>query len=352
MSNYRKMQRRRGQRSPSSETPGNDAFLDIVANLVGILIILVVVVGAHAGSSLGLAMPVALSSEPVDLDSLERRLASARLNSVSLLDDIHSMEGNISDQSKFSDHLRFERQRLLMEIQQLENVRATNELELEQNEIEHLQLDRQFAALSQELNRAKAEYQTIELEQKAQAETIVHYPTPLAKTVFNDEVHVRILQGRIAFVPVDALVDRMRGEWKLKAEKLKSSNQTVETVGPIQNFRLQYTLEAEELQTATQIGIVSERKVAFRRFVLMPIAENIGERVDDALQPNSRLLSELSRLQPDKTTVSIWVYPDSYPEFNRVKSYLQQVGFQTAVWPLPEGRLISGGPDGYRSSAQ
>jgi hypothetical protein len=42
--------RRRG--SSSSEAPGQDSFLDIVANLVGILIILVMVVGARARQAL------------------------------------------------------------------------------------------------------------------------------------------------------------------------------------------------------------------------------------------------------------------------------------------------------------
>ncbi len=46
MSRYR----RRG--SSSTEAPGQDSFLDIVANLVGILIILVMVVGARARQAL------------------------------------------------------------------------------------------------------------------------------------------------------------------------------------------------------------------------------------------------------------------------------------------------------------
>ena len=40
------------RRDRNGEAPGEDSFLDIVANLVGVLIILVVVVGANAGSQI------------------------------------------------------------------------------------------------------------------------------------------------------------------------------------------------------------------------------------------------------------------------------------------------------------
>ena len=42
----------RRAKSDSHDMPGQDSFLDIVANLIGVLIILVVVVGANAGSTL------------------------------------------------------------------------------------------------------------------------------------------------------------------------------------------------------------------------------------------------------------------------------------------------------------
>ena len=44
--------------------PGQDSFLDIVANLVGILIILVMVVGVRAKDALLEAAPVSFSARP------------------------------------------------------------------------------------------------------------------------------------------------------------------------------------------------------------------------------------------------------------------------------------------------
>ena len=53
--------------------PGQDSFLDVAANLVGILIILVMVVGAHAKNSfiVGELPPVPAPSPQVDVASAE-----------------------------------------------------------------------------------------------------------------------------------------------------------------------------------------------------------------------------------------------------------------------------------------
>ena len=54
-------------------------------------------------------------------------------------------------------------------------------------------------------------------------QTIVlkHLPTPLAKTVFGQEVHFRLLDGRLAYVPLNELVDILSAQWQQKVWKLK-----------------------------------------------------------------------------------------------------------------------------------
>ena len=54
---------------------GQDSFLDIVANLVGILIILVVVVGAHAQSAW--TAPATKAEEWQQVDELQRDVQDA-----------------------------------------------------------------------------------------------------------------------------------------------------------------------------------------------------------------------------------------------------------------------------------
>jgi hypothetical protein len=144
----------------------------------------------------------------------------------------------------------------------------------------------------------------------------------------------------------------MKSEWKVKAEKLKQASRTTETVGPIKDFRMQYELVTETFREQTQHGTVERKAVRFNQFFLHPRAGQIGEPVAAALAEQSEFREMLSRFEPRKTTVSIWVYPDSYGEHNQIKNWLHKNGFQMASWPLEQGRRISGGPNGFKTSAQ
>ena len=55
---------------------------------------------------------------------------------------------------------------------------------------------------------------------------------------------------------------------------------------------------------------------------------------------------------PRDTTITLWVYPDSFDLYRQLKEELHNLGFATAGRPLPEGVLIGGSSDGTRSSAQ
>jgi hypothetical protein len=60
----------------------------------------------------------------------------------------------------------------------------------------------------------------------------------------------------------------------------------------------------------------------------------------------------LSQFEPNRTTVTVWVYPDSFNEFRQLKADLFQRGYATAGRPMPEGHPIGGSPDGSRSAAE
>jgi len=206
------------------------------------------------------------------------------------------------------------------------------------------QLERELDELDRETNALTAN--------EPNSEVIKHFPNPIAKTVFAEEVHFRLDKGKLSYVPMDELISRMKSQWKVKAEKLRQANRTIETVGPIRNFRMQYELAAEDVTENTSVGPVLRKTVSFQQFVLLPASLMMGEPVTDALRSGSEFLDILSRHEPRKTTVSIWVYPDSYAEHNQLKDWIHENGFQMASWPLDHGRKISGGPNGFKTSAQ
>ena len=79
------MRFRRTSRRGQDAAAGEDSFLDIVANLVGVLIILVVVVGAKAGTRI--QEVVEQPAEGQSLTELQEKHEKARRHARNLLKD-------------------------------------------------------------------------------------------------------------------------------------------------------------------------------------------------------------------------------------------------------------------------
>ena len=183
-------------------------------------------------------------------------------------------------------------------------------------------------------------------------QVVKHRPTPLAKTVFGREIHFRLKGSRIVFVPLDELLAQFQVEAKTKAWKLRQAPSITETVGPIRDFRLKYTLKKETHAMGSPSGTVVQERVELESVVLVPVRDDLGESTEVALQPQSQFRSILNSFNPNEATVTIWVYPDSFEDYRQIKEELFQLGFLTASRPLPEGQPISGSPEGTRSAVQ
>lgn len=241
---------------------------------------------------------------------------------------------------------------MLVELEEAE--RAMKEAKQELDRQQQLKLEKQaeIDAARNQLAEVESTLRAMKAQPKEQRETIDHYPTPIAKTVFSEEVHFQLKGGRLVHVPLESLTDRMKAEWKVKAEKLRQLPKTVETVPEIGGFRMQYELAKIVESIPTEFGSMKRESVEFQQFVLIPVRSTMGEPLETALADRSDFQRHLSDYDPAATTVSVWVYPDSYASFQELKDWLHGRGFRAAAWPLPEGALISGSPSGLRSSAQ
>ena len=348
---------------------GQDSFLDIIANLVGVLIILVVVVGAQATSSLVSSVepepaePLAAVPLVTEVDetafeaqraALQEKLSTAENASSRLRFDRTRLEHQANDEKKIAQKLATRRHAMLLQLQNVKQAHeqrkqaVTEKLSQQQQQqlqlqSEKIQLVTQLESLQQTINAVAA------TRVETAVETIDHYPNPIAKTVFSNEVHFRLENGRLSYVPMDELLAQMKSELRLKAEKLQQADQTRETIGPVDGFRLQYKLGVvPQKESKPSAG----RVVRFERFVIHPVTSLGGEKFDEALGENSKFAQRLQRFDPKRTTVSVWVYPNSFEEHAVLKEWLYERGFQMASWPLAKGRPISGGPNGFRTSAQ
>ena len=108
--------RRRTQNS-NDAIGGQDSFLDIVANLVGILIILVVIVSAQAKSA-STNVPVA---EDLASEYLQKQTELKQVRSLvsKMTTDNHQLENDIAEEKRLTKALADERHGKLMVLEQV-----------------------------------------------------------------------------------------------------------------------------------------------------------------------------------------------------------------------------------------
>jgi hypothetical protein len=181
---------------------------------------------------------------------------------------------------------------------------------------------------------------------------IESYNTPLGHTVVGREVHFQIKNGRIAYVPLNELVDRAVDDIKQKAYKLSGHSELSDTVGPIEGFRMTYMIRLRPPTTEEIHESNSQRPKIEDRFVLRPVGDNLGETIDEALQPNSQFHQVITGRRAKDATITLWTYPGSFDEFRRLKKELYRLGFPVAARPLPDGVPISGSSKGSKSTAE
>jgi hypothetical protein len=337
---------RRNTRKNVSDA-GSDAFLDIVANMVGILIILVMVVGvqvkAHTSipveqteeqqQKLDEVMRLSQSSETLEKDVL------ALTSEISRVQAEANLRGTQRDQVAY---LVAAGEKVLQERSQKLNNQQRADLEIAQ------QLDH---ATKQHDQLQRALQQTS--HQKKQSVEIETYPTPISYTVDDQEAHLQIRGGRIAVLPVDALLRELKSDAREQVWKLKKLPEVTATVGPIDGFRMRYRLERVMLPPDPEAGRpVGGSFVRLDQWTLIPVSGQLGETLDEALAQNSALRRYMDTINSQLVTVTLWVYPDSFEAYRKLKKELYQMGFAAAGRPLPEGMPIGGSRNGSKSAAQ
>jgi len=212
--------------------------------------------------------------------------------------------------------------------------------------------------LQRKLASARASLSATELELAQAAATrpqvveIKTYPTPLSKTVLGREVHLQLKGGRIAVVPLERLLEGLKREAEQKKYRLRDTREYTDTIGPLGGFWLRYTLERVTVPVGSNQlqGAGSYAQLSY--FSLKPVSNELGETLDVALTNGSEFHHAMSELDPDRTTVTIWTYADSFADLRRVRDPLYEAGFTVASRPLPLGQPIAGSPMGSHSSAQ
>ena len=330
-------------RRGSAEPPGHDSFLDIVANLVGILVILIIVIGAQAADAM-IERQETVDPESIDVQGPQQAAAS-------LESDIHALAKRLARQQLEIAYRQKERERMHFALTALEQGLQEKRSQLSQSQREQVELQEELRMAEDRLLQIEQAKLSV---QNAQPSTKIleHLPTPMAKTVFGQELHFRLHKGRIAYVPWEELVERLRKEAPEKAWKLKSAPELTETIGPLHDFWLNYTLHKSTIRVPTGSGYSLSQAMELHHFTLVPVRDELGDLVQEALRPDSSFRARLEMYNPNRTTVTVWVYPNSFQHFRTIKAELYKLGFLCAGRPMPDGFPIGGSPSGTRSAAQ
>ncbi len=349
------------RRRPPAREPvfGFDSFLDVVANVCGIIIRLILVawVGARAYHSLTQLNddeeppPAALAAAKATQDPLHPQVVKAQLDLAEA-------------RARLLDHLK--------QLNHLQEIKTTTSQELKALALEEQKILKQRLVLDKSLTppppsagidlslaelrqRSQAvKEQILALEKQSSAKKTYRYHSPVSRPVHAEELMFECQAGRVTFIDLAALLGEVKRGLHGKADLLKNQWHVTETAGPVGVFRLRYTLERE--RGLFENGISQPQGDSFRYgltgWKLEPIVAVRGEPLEQALAPGSAFRRVLDGQDLGNTVVTFWVYPDSFGLFRQLRDFLYEQGAEVAGRPLPEGTAIAASRHGTASRGQ
>ena len=329
---------------------GHDAFLDIVANLVGILIILVVILGAKSQEvirqteqEIESSIQYAGEAEYDALATTAARAAAAQADSVRLEKTIKAIDQQIAAQNRM-------RGNLLDLLAEAELAWQDHQKKLDEKSRVSAELLTNIRSLQQSLAQINAERDRLK-NQETPVVAISHLPTPMAKTVFGTEIHMRLKNNRLSVVPVERLLSEMKRDLSRVANGARDGIMDA-AIGPVNGYVARYAVNKSDELVSRGGAVGRMTKLQLQAIIFEPLEEPFGIPVDQVLKDRQWLDIQLAGRDPGSTTLTVWVYPNSYASFRALKEQLYVRGFATAGRPLDADRPIMASPHGTRSAAQ
>ncbi len=379
-----------GRQQPPGLEFGSDSFLDVVCNIVGILIILIVVVSVKVQRQPNFDQELVaaqlqrddaerkqqeqivlrMSDKKAAEDSqqtLRSEIDQLKIQRQLLQSDLEQLEKSISELEKELNGLRATDQKAKKKLEtivanetsltaQIAELRKT--LDAKNNELKALTaaITTADAEKSQSENRmqmAVLETQKLtevlgKIEQKSNpTDKLQHRLMPVTRTVEKGEIHFRVSNGRISEIPIEGLLKRLE-----KQVRAAGFRDVAGVVGPVGGYRMSYELQrvgSNGIQ-ALQTGEYSV-SLQLNRWEIIPDPSLVEETFDEAVRPGSHYRHVIQEVDPD-TVVTLWIYPDSFEGFHAIREVAHGLNLRVAARPLPFGQAIIGSQTGSKSNAQ
>src|SRR6185437_11915386 len=273
-----------------------DSFLDVVANVVGIILRLILVAWVGARSYKAITPPTpppALTQEeiaelPDPKDPLSPQIERER-------HELAELQARLLEQLKEWQKFRQDSTLTAEELARL--TVHSQEVESERKKLEDkTQQDNQsvrVAALSLAEIRERSKRVMDELEALRKAppsKQTLRYQTPVSHPFQSTELMFECHHGRISFIDLARFRDEMERTWNGPAgETLQITGQYSDTTAAVGAFRLRYLLELAKSGLKSQILI---------SYDVEPILPNRGETVEKALAAGSDFRRIIDSIEP------------------------------------------------------
>ena len=338
-----------------------DSFLDVVANVVGIILKLILV--AWVGGR-----------------SYKANMPTTDLAPIPVLAEPAPMPAPTDGrQPMFVQHRREigAQQKALLgreaERESMRTVAGQLRLDLKALSAKCQEAEKQVGSVSEEIKRKAKVIHSVVLGEKelaeraaklvAEADTLrtlpsprkeFRYRTPISAAILTHELMFECKAGRVTLIDTERLLGIMRRDSKAQAEQLRSQWELSPTTAPVGPFRLRYTLERERSALsgpATGTPVDGAFRYTRTRWEVEPIAAERGESADKALAEGSDFRTVIDKMDK-KTVVVLWVYPDSFVLYRQLRDHMHDRDIVVAGRPLPEGVPIASSRTGTVSRGQ
>ena len=205
--------------------------------------------------------------------------------------------------------------------------------------------------LRAERNRLKGEIAALARMPRPKAKSIIDM-TPVARPAGGDEYHFEVRRNRVSFIDLDRLLTQVKTDAQLRVRLSDNAPVVDSKVGPVGTFSLRYVLGRALPQGIDELLERHGLSYDLRGWELIPEFEGRGETYEATLKPISDYARAISRLNPARATITMWIYPDGFALFRKLRDNLHERGFLVAARPLPEGMAIRGSPGGSLSAGQ
>src|SRR5262245_37817791 len=242
---------------------GSDSFLDVLANIVGILIILIVAAAARMGRAPDLSLlartapdaapqaeaaptPAPQEPAPQAVAAAEPEAEEPPAEVTAEMQSIASRLTALSDKSRAAEAKlnKYRAAQLAARDALSEEDRKTarQAKSLREAQMRVARLEEELGDRQQALNGLLAEFEEAE-KAKPPAIQVKHRLAPISQEIVGEELHFRISGGRVSVVPLSALVERVKAQLERQKEWLASHGRHSAVVGPVDGYSMQYLVE-------------------------------------------------------------------------------------------------------------